>query len=427
MQAGDTEKSRKGFTLIEIALIVGVVGLIIGTYLSFYQPNDQNKKVMITQQKIDRVLDAAASYLIDHNNLPPPASVIEGTINGINFGELNNGSITQRANYVDVGIVPYRTLGLSQEEAKDAFGNYLTYVVAESAQATFGSPVRLNPNPGDPSTEVFNTCYENPNCTSGFDAYRVRTGVNSPSSERFPTEDNATFSPLPGVALGTRMLAYSPVKAADDMRSNFCYNGDTTYYGYRNAAFLPNSTTFPGITIQRNGAVETRRAMIAIISHGMDGYGAFVMRRTAPVGEMIGSTTLNNTLLSMMGAEEINNNAATVSATIQVAPYSPEPGASHFDDQIGYLTGPDLISRTGSTTCHEYYPVCDCRKKAEQFRAEVGTAPPQCTMAAYNYDLILKDRDDNWCNPNNDFSECNCCYRDRNAFPYATPTGLNCG
>ncbi|HEY1096880.1 MAG TPA: hypothetical protein VGF14_06525 [Alphaproteobacteria bacterium] len=132
--------AQSGFTLLEMSIILTAVMMVIGAYLSFYRPQQVTERTLETRQRIDRVLNAVSAFALipaNGNRLPCSAWPTSNPTNGNAKAAGCGGAV------VDMGIVPYQTLGLSQDDAKDAFGNYMTYIVSGNATMNSGTAVDL--------------------------------------------------------------------------------------------------------------------------------------------------------------------------------------------------------------------------------------------------------------------------------------------
>jgi hypothetical protein len=126
--------AKNGFTILEMSLILMAVGFLVGTYLSFYRPNNTAQATIQTQLKIDRTLNAVSNFAMrnDNRRLPCPGRATD------NDGNLGREVCPGGADPVLYDIIPYKALGLSQEDAKDGFGFYMTYVVFRGAVTAGG-------------------------------------------------------------------------------------------------------------------------------------------------------------------------------------------------------------------------------------------------------------------------------------------------
>jgi prepilin-type N-terminal cleavage/methylation domain-containing protein len=143
-----------GFTLIEIALVLVVVGLLISGALQLLNPVRERAKITETEAKLDRIEDALLVWAIASRGcLPCPA---DGTLVSTNanagFGRAGSGNQTTmtcenngtacnvqpiaidhtgptNTNYA--GVVPWRSLGLSEEDVTDGWGSRIAYAVTD--------------------------------------------------------------------------------------------------------------------------------------------------------------------------------------------------------------------------------------------------------------------------------------------------------
>ncbi len=107
-----TTLKTQGFTLIEMAVVLVIVGLMLGGLLmplSTQMENDHRKETAAT---LESIREALIGYAIINKSLPCPDTNDDGLAGP---GACNTG-----ANQRNVGGLPYATLGLS---SKDAWGN----------------------------------------------------------------------------------------------------------------------------------------------------------------------------------------------------------------------------------------------------------------------------------------------------------------
>lgn len=150
----------RGFTLIELAVVITVVGLLSAAAIGFAIPTIKTARVLETQNKITGIQTALRSYAMTNYRLPCPAnpdrtpagnsapndppwgfergSGPDGDVVPNNCGSLPNTA----------GIVPFSTLGLSEEDVKDGWGNMISYHVSSA----------FTQNPTITSLEVFASC-----------------------------------------------------------------------------------------------------------------------------------------------------------------------------------------------------------------------------------------------------------------------------
>lgn len=124
-----------GFTLIEMAIVLVVIGLIVSGGLVAVGPVVENAKINETVQKLDRVEQALVVHVIQHGCLPCPAGPGEPATAAYDAGYAVAGgaeyttSCTAAACDFAQGALPWVKLGISEADASDAFGARFSYSV----------------------------------------------------------------------------------------------------------------------------------------------------------------------------------------------------------------------------------------------------------------------------------------------------------
>lgn len=126
------QHSRRGFTLIEIAIVLVVIGLLISGGLLAVGPVIQSAKISETKQKMATVEAALLGYVIANGCLPCPAARGASATGITNNGTADyttacgsGGACTGAGN----GLVPWVTLGIAENDAIDGWGRRLIYSV----------------------------------------------------------------------------------------------------------------------------------------------------------------------------------------------------------------------------------------------------------------------------------------------------------
>ncbi len=125
MTSSARAQSQAGFTLLEMVVVIGVIASLIGSFLAFYQPLQKQQADALTKVRMERVMNALSSYALLNNRIPCPFSPNDTVTIG---QEATSGSCTDPG----WGLVPYVTLGLTQEDVTDGYGRYITYVMAKN-------------------------------------------------------------------------------------------------------------------------------------------------------------------------------------------------------------------------------------------------------------------------------------------------------
>lgn len=121
-----------GFSLIEMAVVLIIIGLIGGITLPSLKAMLDWQKAAITAQNQEKILYALASYAIQNKTLPYAESPLSS--------QEKAHKTTRRR-----GIVPYAALGLPESTAKDGYHHWFTYVVDDyyTVIPKIGSPMPL--------------------------------------------------------------------------------------------------------------------------------------------------------------------------------------------------------------------------------------------------------------------------------------------
>src|SRR5438067_1245368 len=121
-----TQNKTKGFTLVELAVVVAVIALLLGTLLVPLTSQVEQRNITQTQKQLEEIREALLGYAMVNGRLPRPAlSETDGK-------ERDNPCTDARE---CTGFIPWVTLGLPKA---DAWGKMIGYsVVPEFANATF--------------------------------------------------------------------------------------------------------------------------------------------------------------------------------------------------------------------------------------------------------------------------------------------------
>lgn len=134
-----------GFTLIELAVVIFIIALLLGSLFVPLQSQVESRKYDETQRIIDQARDALLGYAAAHGYLPCPADFALGS-NGAEAAGSTHGagagacpaSVTATTGGVNVyiGFLPAVTLGLTPTDANgyavDSWGFRIRYAVSSS-------------------------------------------------------------------------------------------------------------------------------------------------------------------------------------------------------------------------------------------------------------------------------------------------------
>jgi prepilin-type N-terminal cleavage/methylation domain-containing protein len=163
-----------GFTLIEMAIVMVVIGLLLSGGILALAPVIQSSKTTDTNSRLDRVEQALLVYVIQNGCLPCPTdptlastAALAGqasTTSGPQVG-CSASACSFIVGATGPGAVPWITLGLSEADATDGFGNRIAYAIGPATAA--GGLQNLNgmertPPSSYPSGSITVRNYANP-------------------------------------------------------------------------------------------------------------------------------------------------------------------------------------------------------------------------------------------------------------------------
>jgi prepilin-type N-terminal cleavage/methylation domain-containing protein len=125
------QNSSRGFTLIEIAIVLVVVGLIASTGLTFAGGRIDANNLALTKQRLAEVERALLGFVIVNGCLPCPADPADATsaTAGTQLPNVTlcSATVCTRA----TGAVPWITLGLPEETSLDGWDRRFTYAIPD--------------------------------------------------------------------------------------------------------------------------------------------------------------------------------------------------------------------------------------------------------------------------------------------------------
>ncbi|MDP3742892.1 MAG: type II secretion system protein [Methylotenera sp.] len=132
---------QKAFTLVEMAIVLVIVGLVIGGLLSSLTAQVEQQKLNETRVTINNIKESLLGYAMANGRFPCPATAPNPPINNVTAVEVGN-SATGVCTIYD-GWVPSVTLGLSPTDTEgyvlDGWNNPIRYAIAnlsDDADAT---------------------------------------------------------------------------------------------------------------------------------------------------------------------------------------------------------------------------------------------------------------------------------------------------
>ncbi len=118
-------KKHLGFTLVEMAVVLVVIGLVLAGLLGTVQMQLGNAKIRETKQSLVDIREALISFAMTHGYLPCPANpTLANTAAGAGQEDRLASGLCNRLN----GVIPWATLGVKE---LDSWGGRYSYSVSD--------------------------------------------------------------------------------------------------------------------------------------------------------------------------------------------------------------------------------------------------------------------------------------------------------
>jgi prepilin-type N-terminal cleavage/methylation domain-containing protein len=123
-------RRARGFTLVELAVALAVIGLLIGMLMVPLNAQVDQQRINDTRKQLDLVTEAILGFAVANGRLPCPAvATTANTVAGAGAENFAAPSCVGAVAGVVVGVVPWATLGLPEV---DAWERRFTYVATDT-------------------------------------------------------------------------------------------------------------------------------------------------------------------------------------------------------------------------------------------------------------------------------------------------------
>jgi len=116
------KKTNGGFTLVEMAMVLLIIGLLLGGLMPTLSAQMEAQRIKETQQRMNEIKEALIGFAVVNGRLPCPAN---GTAGG--GSELVTGSGAAATCTLTKGVLPWSSLGVAET---DGWGRRYTYRAA---------------------------------------------------------------------------------------------------------------------------------------------------------------------------------------------------------------------------------------------------------------------------------------------------------
>ena len=303
------------FTLIEMAIVLVVIGIAMTMVLSTGSAMLDSQKRQTVRARLDAIDTAMANFVAVNKRLPCPADgrIVSGAATaGVELVSAGPNPAAGSCNPLTQlhGVVPWVTLGLTENDTTDPWFARLTYRVDPPLAAAAPQPPLMNMSHCDPSS----------------------TGVVGAGGIcRVPT------LPCTGNANCTSPANFLAGKGLD------------VWDGLNGAA---------GWTARQNNSTTGKGAAYVVISHGPSGAGAYngkidtLQPGTVPLGKDLEEQNANGQVLAKPATQAntyrdapLNDNEKLFVVMPPVMPAPPARTESHFDDYLSHPTIMTVLNR----------------------------------------------------------------------------------
>lgn len=287
---------QKGFSLLVAAVVIMLLGACIQYGIGLFETETNADREKETVMKMKRLTAALSSYVQQHDRLPCPASpaVSPSTI-GFGAEDIAAPGSTACTSGRFEGIVPFRTLNLDEYDARDGWGNLITY-----AAAPYLTDTQADAN------MVFSRC-------------RTNFWYDSASNKN-RNRYKARFCCPPAITY--------------DLNTDLHITGESVYV--RTTINMDDPDVLVSTAPTPAQSVESRA--LVLVSHGRNGHGAY-----------LGNGTSNRVNLHNPTVPESQN--ANGDRVFVMPQRRLIPGPNYFDDIIVNLTQSQVYAYLSSGTC----------------------------------------------------------------------------
>lgn len=310
-----TRQSEQGTVFIVVLAVIALMSAIVLLGTGVFHLDDTSDRVLQTNKKQEFLIRELAAYAQRTNSLPCPADpAVDPGSRNFGFARGTCGIDTA------TGLIPFRTLNLSEHDARDGWSRFMTYKI---------SPVLANTASGN---HIFMRCRRFP----WFDGNPPDVAHPSnlyPQKARFccPPDDGG-FPP----ATDLKVFSSAAAIPAGITINKTGRKAEPSYYDDINKPVNigPQGSLAP---VPAEAGNEELFA-VAIVSHGQNGVGAWLANGT------------NDRLSGPVNADEAVNIEGGLNVVSR--PIDATHGPEYFDDIVVWRTQVTLIGELNNASCY---------------------------------------------------------------------------
>lgn len=350
---GQTGRGAGGFTLIEVAIALVILGITAGAAIYLYRVAHEQRQVDVTRDRMATITEALSIFAETTGRLPCPAdpgavAPLFGHERGVTAAQLRvsagkfpsgtcNSWIKGSANFNE-GIVPFLALDIPPEMVRDGWGNYFTYAVSPvfaQGNDQAGQPGDASFTPGDTGLSDDGDVHGRCRSFGWIDKDTGRT-INAVKA-RFCCAARTAGLAKDIVILHTAgNTIVSPTRVGNTVDPN---TGKNRYISLNSVAAKSVSTPDGPMDVPVPDRTIVEAPAFVLISHGNDGLGAYI------------GNNAQNKFGTTVGLDLENANNAGDDSTYRDGPINATSGTAHFDDIVRWLTQDGVMAAHGALSC----------------------------------------------------------------------------
>lgn len=146
MHTMNKRNKERGFTLIELSIVIMIVGFILVPLFAYYEVRREQETIDKTAFAINNAETYIAGFRTMYGRYPCPAPMdaapgdldyghendCDASISGVETAFSNRGDLSSPNDEIYIGSLPFRQMNIQEQDSFDGYGNRLTYAVTAS-------------------------------------------------------------------------------------------------------------------------------------------------------------------------------------------------------------------------------------------------------------------------------------------------------